>query len=230
VHQVHAFTYANAGARTGATGLTSADIGKVALQQDTNSFWGLIGVGPVTWTELTSSTVISTAAWLDANGNELLRAAAAASAVNQIDVANAATGNAPKISATGDDSNVSLLLDAKGTGVIRAQQALIVDPVALTDAATIATDASLGNHFRVTLGGNRTLGNPTNPTDGQRALWELIQDGTGTRTLAYDTKFAFGTDISSVTLTTTASKRDFLTAVYNSTADKWYVVGFVKGY
>lgn len=103
-------------------------------------------------------------------------------------------------------------------------------PVALTDAATIATDASLGNHFRVTLGGNRTLGNPTNPTDGQRILWEIIQDATGSRTLAFDTAFAFGTDITGVTLTTTASKRDFIGAVYNSTASKWYIIAVSKGY
>lgn len=102
--------------------------------------------------------------------------------------------------------------------------------VALTDAATIATDASLGNHFRVTLGGNRTLGNPTNPADGQKVMWELIQDGVGNRTIALDTNFALGTDISAVTLTTTASKRDFLGAVYNSASGKWYVVAFVKGY
>jgi hypothetical protein len=103
-------------------------------------------------------------------------------------------------------------------------------PVALTDAATIATNASLGNYFRVTLGGNRTLGNPTNPTDGQKIIWELIQDGTGSRTITLDTAFALGTDISAVTLTTTASKRDFLGAVYNSTATKWYVIAFTKGY
>ena len=108
---------------------------------------------------------------------------------------------------------------------------IVVTPDTLTDAATIATDASLGNHFRVTLGGNRTLGNPTNPADGQRATWEVIQDATGSRTLTMDTKFAFGTDIATpITLTTTASKRDFITAIYNSTADKWYVVGFVRGY
>lgn len=111
------------------------------------------------------------------------------------------------------------------TGVADAQPV-----VALTDAATIATDASLGNLFRVTLGGNRTLGNPTNPANGQVATWELIQDGTGSRTLALDTQFALGTTISSTTLTTTASKRDFLTAVYNATATKWYVINFVKGY
>jgi hypothetical protein len=103
-------------------------------------------------------------------------------------------------------------------------------PVTLTDAATVATDASLGSYFRVTLGGNRTLGNPTNMVDGQRVIWEIIQDGTGTRTLALGSAFALGTDITSTTLTTTASKRDFLGAVYNSTAAKWYVIAFVKGY
>jgi len=103
-------------------------------------------------------------------------------------------------------------------------------PSVLTDAATIATDASLGNHFRVTLGGNRTLGNPTNPTDGQKIMWEIIQDATGSRLLALDTAFALGADISSITLTTTAGKRDFLGAVYNAGAGKWYVIAFVKGY
>lgn len=103
-------------------------------------------------------------------------------------------------------------------------------PVTLTDAATIATDVSLGDHFRVTLSGNRTLGNPTNMLNGQRVIWELIQDATGSRTLTLDTAFALGTDLSAVTLTTTASKRDFLGAIYNSTAAKWYVIAFVKGY
>lgn len=115
-----------------------------------------------------------------------------------------------------------------GSGIF--SKALIMPSVAVTDAATITTDASAGNYFRVTLAGNRTLANPTNPSDGQRIVWELIQDGTGTRTLAYDTKFAFGTDIPSATLTVTASKRDFLTVLYNSTADKFYVVAFVKGF
>lgn len=106
----------------------------------------------------------------------------------------------------------------------------LLPPVTLTDAATIATDAGLGSHFRVTLAGNRTLGNPTNMLDGQRVVWELIQDATGTRTITLGTAFALGTDIAAVTLTTTASKRDFLGAVYNSTAAKWHVIAFVKGY
>jgi hypothetical protein len=110
------------------------------------------------------------------------------------------------------------------------QPAWEAPPIALTDASTIATDASLGNYFRVTLAGNRTLGNPTNPIDGQKAVWELIQDATGTRTITLGTAFALGTTITAVTLTTTASKRDFMGAVYNSTAAKWFVIALSKGY
>lgn len=106
-------------------------------------------------------------------------------------------------------------------------------PQTLTDATTIATDASVGTHFRVTLGGNRTLAAPTNPTDGQRILWEFIQDATGSRTITLTTGtngFALGTDISSVILTTTAGKHDFMGAIYNATAQRWYVIAFVRGY
>ena len=105
--------------------------------------------------------------------------------------------------------------------------ATVATVTALADAATIATNAALGKHFRVTLAGNRTLGNPTN---GQVVTWEILQDATGSRTLTLGSAFALGTTISSTTLTTTAAKRDFLTAVYNSTTSKWYVINFVKGY
>lgn len=112
----------------------------------------------------------------------------------------------------------------------RSVGALALRSVTLTDATTIATDASLASHFRVTLGGNRTLGNPTNPTDGQKVTWEIIQDGTGSRTLAFGSAFAFGTTITGFTATTTLNKRDFIGAIYNSTAAKWYIVAVAKGY
>ena len=82
-------------------------------------------------------------------------------------------------------------------------------PVALTDAATVAVDLSLGNNFTLTLAGNRTLGAPTNVTAGQSGVIVVTQDGTGSRTLAYNSvyKFAGGT---APTLTTTASAVDVL--------------------
>lgn len=106
-------------------------------------------------------------------------------------------------------------------------------PQTLTDAATITTDVSTGVHFRVTLGGNRTLAAPTNPTDGLRVMWEFIQDATGSRTITLASGtggFALGSDIPSITLTTTAGKHDLMGAIYNATAQRWYVIAFVRGY
>lgn len=57
--------------------------------------------------------------------------------------------------------------------------------VALTDAATIAVDFATFINASVTLGGNRTLGNPTNVKPGQTGYIRLIQDATGSRTLAF---------------------------------------------
>lgn len=56
----------------------------------------------------------------DANGNEVIKTPATTSAVNEITVTNAATGNSPSVSATGGDDNLDLLLVAKGTGVVKA--------------------------------------------------------------------------------------------------------------
>lgn len=159
----------------------------------------------------------------------LLLIGAASTVVSRFKAINL-DGTVPGTPANGDIwySTAGNTLNARINGVTVKLGA--VAPVILTDAATIATDASLGSLFRVTLGGNRTLGNPTNPTDGQRATWTFIQDATGVRTITMDTKFAFGTDITGITLTTNATKRDFLTAIYNSTEDKWYCVGFSRGF
>ena len=54
----------------------------------------------------------------DENDLEQIKFSTTASAVNEIQVKNAATGNAPAITATGDDTNINLELAGKGTGVI----------------------------------------------------------------------------------------------------------------
>jgi len=54
----------------------------------------------------------------DENGNEQIIFQTTSSAVNQIDITNAATGNAPSIKATGGDSNVTLKVGPKGTGFL----------------------------------------------------------------------------------------------------------------
>jgi len=61
----------------------------------------------------------------------------------------------------------------------------------LTDAASITSDFAVGNNFLVTLGGNRTLAAPSNAVAGQSGSIYIIQDGTGSRTLSYNTVFQF---------------------------------------
>ena len=87
---------------------------------------------------------------------------------------------------------------------------------ALTDGATITPNFANSNNFSVTLGGNRTLANPSNITAGQSGIIVITQDSTGSRTLSYGSywKFAGGT---APTLTTTANAVDVLAYYTNST-------------
>ncbi len=153
----------------------------------------------------------------------------AASAVDaKGDILTATANDTPARLAVGSNGQMLVADSTQTTGLRWAYTSTVV--VTLTDGATINTDASAGTHFRVTLGGNRALANPTNMVDGQRLLWEIVQDATGGRTLSFGSKFAFGTDITGATLTTTASKRDFLGGIYHASADKIFVLAFARGY
>lgn len=61
----------------------------------------------------------------------------------------------------------------------------------LTDGSTVAVNLALANNYNLTLGGNRTLGVPTNPIAGQTGVISIRQDITGTRTLAYAWPYIF---------------------------------------
>jgi len=83
--------------------------------------------------------------------------------------------------------------------------------VTLTDAASVATDLNTGNVFYVTLAGNRTLAAPTETTTNIGAIGQIYiqQDGTGSRTLSYNTVFQFP-GASVPTLSTSANAVDTL--------------------
>ena len=102
--------------------------------------------------------------------------------------------------------------------------------VSLTDAATIAVNASLGTDFRVTLGGNRTLGNPSNPVNGRRIIFQVAQDGTGSRTLAYGDDYLFSASLPAPTLSISAGYVDVLGFIYNASLSGWLFVAFVPGF
>jgi hypothetical protein len=98
--------------------------------------------------------------------------------------------------------------------------------VALTDQASIALDWDTGINFTVTLGGNRTLANPTNGQPGTWRRVQITQDGTGSRTLAYGNQYVHPGGSEPV-LTTTAAAVDVL-YLYCRTASIFEV--YVGGY
>ena len=111
-------------------------------------------------------------------------------------------------------SDVTSLGETTATDTIDGTLAATI--TALTDGATITPDFSASCNFSVTLGGNRTLANPSNLTAGQSGSIFITQDGTGSRTLAYGSYYDFigGT---APTLSTAASAVDRIDYVVRTT-------------
>ena len=86
---------------------------------------------------------------------------------------------------------------------------------ALSDGATITIDMATACHHSVTLGGNRTFAAPSNQAVGQAVSIFITQDGSGSRTAAFNSAFKFvgGT---APTLTTTASATDRIDYIIKS--------------
>ena len=97
----------------------------------------------------------------DANGNSEIIFNTTSSAVNQLTITNSAAGNAPRMAATGLDTNITLSLSAKGTGTIDAGSfriSSVADPINNQDAATKAWVIANNNfsETRVTPTANQT--------------------------------------------------------------------------
>lgn len=168
---------------------------------------------------------------LDTNGNELIRVSATASAVNEIQFANAATGGTPTISAVGDNTDIGLNLVSKGassifinsvpavttTGLQTLTNKTLSSPViaspSITNTGTItlptATTTLVGRDTTDTLT-NKTLTSPTinSPTITTPSMTTISNGGTvtipsGTLTLLGDNSFANQATMETGTSTTT---------------------------
>ena len=158
----------------------------------------------------------------DENDLEQIKFSTTASAVNEFTVANAATGNNPTLSATGDDTNIGIDLTTKGTGFIKFNDAAYNPEATLTDAATITWDAQAAPVAKVTLTANRTMGAPSNGAAGQFISLLVIQDAGGTNTLTWNAVYEFASD-TAPTLTATGDLGDLFVFRYNGS--KWLEVG-----
>ena len=101
--------------------------GTVTIPTGTVTLATLAGTETLSGKTLTAPRFATSGKIDDANGAELIRfPSTVASAVNEITISNAATGSAPTLSATGDDTNISLGLTPKGSGVVSANGVLTV--------------------------------------------------------------------------------------------------------
>lgn len=110
-------------------------------------------------------------------------------------------------------------------------RSIVATTTTLTYAATLVTDAELADIFDVTLTGNATLANPTNPTDGRTLRWRIKQDATGNRAVTLGNKFVIPSSATTpLPFSTAANKVDLLAATYHEARDRWDIIAFVMGY
>jgi len=157
----------------------------------------------------------------DANGNELVILQTTASAVNQFDIHNAATGNNPVIEATGGDSNVGLDFTTKGTGAIKFNDLAYFPQQAITSTSNaVAWDAQAKpNAYHLTTE-NTTLSAPSNAVEGAFICIEV--NFNGSHTFSWNAVFNFAADTAPTT-TDTDAKTDIFVFRYNGSI--WQEVG-----
>ena len=97
---------------------TGNDPDIAATGDDTNIDFKLSGKGTGGVDLGGDISLADTKAIKDSNGNELIKFSQTASAVNHLNITNAATGNNPKLTSTGDDTNVFTTMRCKGTGTV----------------------------------------------------------------------------------------------------------------
>ena len=112
----------------------------------------------------------------DENSNEQIIFQTTSSAVNQFDVTNAATGNAPSISATGDDTNIDVAIIPKGSGETKVGTGSANATVTSSGAHDLILDTNSGTNS-----GNITI------TDGSNGNITLTPNGTGDVVASADT-------------------------------------------
>jgi len=193
---------------------TGASPALLKLRNGANSAW--ITVGDVTAANLgllTSTSAAST--YLALAGGTVTGNLEIGTAGSLTFEGSTADANETTLAVTDPTADRTVTLpDATGTVALlslaqsyTAQQRGAI--TALTDGATITPDFAVANNFSVTLGGNRTLANPTNLTAGASGCIWITQDGTGSRVLSFGSQWDF-TGGTAPTLTTTAAAVDCL--------------------
>lgn len=160
----------------------------------------------------------------DANGNELIIFDTVASAVNEVTLANAATGNNPGWTASGGDSNIGIDWTTKGTGTFNfkgnSTQAAIIRLYEDTDDGSNYSSfksPALANSLEYTLPNAHTT-NGYLKNDGSGGLsWATVSGGSpGWTFVSYNT----ATNAASITVSSLNLETDLsYQVIYQTIAD-----------
>ena len=104
----------------------------------------------------------------DANGNESVVFGTTSSAVNEVKITNAATGNDPLIAANGGDTNIDLAISPKGSGELVIGTGSATGAITTSGAYDLVLDTNSGTNS-----GSITI------TDGANGNINLAPNGTG---------------------------------------------------
>lgn len=122
---------------------------------------------------------------------------------------------------------VQYLLLAGGT--MTGWLAPAVATLTFVASGTTLVNAALGNSFNLTLtASTTTIGNPSNPVDGQVIRFRITQGGAGSFTTAWGTAYDFGASGAPV-LSTAAGKVDVVGFEYVASISKWCYLGSALG-
>jgi hypothetical protein len=136
----------------GGTGIASAATNNTVTFNIDGTVATLTGTQTLSGKTLTEPKFVDGGFIADANGNEIILLQTETSAVNELEITNAATSNAVKIATSGGDTNIDLKLSPKGTGVVDVDSSRITnvtDPSGSQDAATKAYVDSVANGLDV---------------------------------------------------------------------------------
>ena len=155
---------------------------------------------------------------LDSSANELITFTKAGSAVNNIQVGNAAAGNNPTIDAVGGGSNLNLELAGKGTGSVDIQSKFSLKAVTVSTNSNVSTAASFiicnkGTALALTLNEGSVAGEQkifTNKGAGVATITPTHSDGVTGSVFAGGTSFAI-------------AQNEGATCIWDGT--NWFLIG-----
>ena len=167
----------------------------------------------------------TTAVYDDGAGTVTITGAAGIDAEQVRDIIGAALGAGTNVSIVVDDPGDTITISASGGGSSRG-------PVSVAYAASVAPDVDTTATLNVgALTDNLTLANPTGtPTDGMNLRVRFAQDATGGRTVTFGTSYAFGTDVTTALIPSTASAKWEMLFTWHAGDSKWRASAIVRGF